>query len=246
MHFITFPVSSTNIFPLVNSRNGGQDLSEFNMRSVDSVITDPNVKYFIGPSYTHAMEDFEVSLLSGMDAPTYDKTQTYSIGDYVTYNDITYVCIYPVENPGPFDSNKWNKIAISSSILQVSSGKAVVNGHYFESLAPVTIDLTLANAQLKQASQAALSGELSIGLRTYYSTETTMAGSMLVENEDNMYLGVQLIVLPRDQFITPSDSPTDRNQVTADLKLADFVYVGGRSEERRVGKECRSRWSPSH
>ena len=27
----------------------------------------------------------------------------------------------------------------------------------------------------------------------------------------------------------------------------DFpFFVGGRSEERRVGKECRSRWSPYH
>ena len=25
-----------------------------------------------------------------------------------------------------------------------------------------------------------------------------------------------------------------------------YRYVGGRSEERRVGKECRSRWSPYH
>ena len=24
------------------------------------------------------------------------------------------------------------------------------------------------------------------------------------------------------------------------------IYMGGRSEERRVGKECRSRWSPYH
>ena len=27
---------------------------------------------------------------------------------------------------------------------------------------------------------------------------------------------------------------------------ADLLDVGGRSEERRVGKECRSRWSPYH
>ena len=27
---------------------------------------------------------------------------------------------------------------------------------------------------------------------------------------------------------------------------ADFASVGDRSEERRVGKECRSRWSPYH
>ena len=28
--------------------------------------------------------------------------------------------------------------------------------------------------------------------------------------------------------------------------LAKYVGWGGRSEERRVGKECRSRWSPYH
>ena len=26
----------------------------------------------------------------------------------------------------------------------------------------------------------------------------------------------------------------------------EFIYATGRSEERRVGKECRSRWSPYH
>ena len=31
------------------------------------------------------------------------------------------------------------------------------------------------------------------------------------------------------------------------LRYSDFVEaVEGRSEERRVGKECRSRWSPYH
>ena len=29
-------------------------------------------------------------------------------------------------------------------------------------------------------------------------------------------------------------------------QLAIGLTVGGRSEERRVGKECRSRWSPYH
>src|SRR2546422_8413822 len=29
-------------------------------------------------------------------------------------------------------------------------------------------------------------------------------------------------------------------------KVLSFLLVGGRSEERRVGKECRSRWSPYH
>ena len=28
--------------------------------------------------------------------------------------------------------------------------------------------------------------------------------------------------------------------------MADYIINVGRSEERRVGKECRSRWSPYH
>src|SRR2546430_2966725 len=32
----------------------------------------------------------------------------------------------------------------------------------------------------------------------------------------------------------------------ASLNLMKFVGKEGRSEERRVGKECRSRWSPYH
>ena len=36
-----------------------------------------------------------------------------------------------------------------------------------------------------------------------------------------------------------SDEEIDRGRVMLDLELA-------RSEERRVGKECRSRWSPYH
>ena len=31
-----------------------------------------------------------------------------------------------------------------------------------------------------------------------------------------------------------------------DLPIEDEVYDEVRSEERRVGKECRSRWSPYH
>ena len=31
-----------------------------------------------------------------------------------------------------------------------------------------------------------------------------------------------------------------------ELKEHDIVLVNARSEERRVGKECRSRWSPYH
>ena len=45
-------------------------------------------------------------------------------------------------------------------------------------------------------------------------------------------------------------NPDDLNALEAALKLKDAtgceVVVVTRSEERRVGKECRSRWSPYH
>ena len=34
--------------------------------------------------------------------------------------------------------------------------------------------------------------------------------------------------------------------VNFSVEDGEFVAVVGRSEERRVGKECRSRWSPYH
>ena len=36
------------------------------------------------------------------------------------------------------------------------------------------------------------------------------------------------------------------NQAVAAARLGGFVTFVTRSEERRVGKECRSRWSPYH
>ena len=30
------------------------------------------------------------------------------------------------------------------------------------------------------------------------------------------------------------------------IKNFEDMFIAGRSEERRVGKECRSRWSPYH
>ena len=89
------------------------------------------------------------------------------------------------------------------------------------------IDLALANAQLAKLSQEPLLGELVVGIKSYYSTESTMSGSMLVENEDDTYTGVQLVIEKKENFKTPKDSPVDRSQVTADLKLADFIYING-------------------
>ena len=184
MNFITFSSDATNIFPLANSTAGGQLVTEFNLKSRESVVTDPNVDYLIGPSFVHGEKDFEVSIL---------------------------------EDSGG--------AIVNSYTLSIAEGRGVVNGHYVETLAPMTIDLVEANAELAAQSKAILKGKLAIGIRTFFSTDQTVAGSMLIENDEDMFLGMQLVVLPEEELITPSESPKDKSKVTADIRLATFTFL---------------------
>lgn len=198
-HFIKFPVASTNIFPLVNSKQGGQLATEFNLKSREMVATNPEIKYAQGPSFIHSLDDFKVTASSS-----------------------------------------------STAILEIAPGRAVINGHYFESLTTVTIDMIEANTVLQQNAQSPLFGNLSIGFRSYFSTVSTMAGSMSVENSEDMYIGIQLVIAKTTDFITPTDSPTDRDAVVADLKLADFTYINGSISAASIAQnENATRYIPS-
>ena len=190
MNVIIYPNQSANIFPCVNSTAGGQLLSEFNIRSRETVGTPSDISYIVGPSYTHSDDDFKVTLLTdGSGTP------------------------------------------ISSTTLQISSGRALINGHYMESLTPVTVDITELNMMLNQDGQELLKGKLCIGLRAMYSTTQTMNGTLLPEDSSSgMYKGIQVVILPKygdNKFTTPLDSPTDETLVNAHLKLAEFDYTNG-------------------
>src|SRR2546430_9390271 len=56
--------------------------------------------------------------------------------------------------------------------------------------------------------------------------------------------GVQTCALPISSC--PSDYPVCQAGFCAEGSGASTADVSVRSEERRVGKECRSRWSPYH
>lgn len=246
MHFITFPVASTNIFPLSNSTKGGQLVTEYNLKSREMVATNPAIKYAVGPSFIHSSDDFKVKLLEDTDVPDYDATKTYDKGDYCRYNNTTYICVVQITDPEPFDSEHWSETSISNSIIQVDPGRAVINGHFVESLAPMIVDMQLANIELKQNSQEQLYGNLSIGIKSYFSTSNTMSGAMLIENTDNMYVGVQLVVTKTADFKTPDDCPTNQDEVTADIKLADFTYINGTiSKSSIVPNADATRYIPS-
>lgn len=189
MNFKRFSVGTTNIFPLANSTAGGQLLTEYNLRSRESVDTDPTVKYMIGKSYVHSEDDFYVRLQT-------DETNT----------------------------------TISNSTLEILPGRGIINGYFVESLAPMLVDLSDANASRPDGA-APLKGNLSIGLRIMFSTLDTMSGTMLVENDENVYEGVQIVILPKSEFILPNsndDARTDESVVTAHIHLADFIYINGR------------------
>lgn len=193
MYFTTFSVASTNIFPLSNSKYGGQLATEYYLRAREMVATPAVIEYEVGPSFVHSASDFEV------------KIQQDSTG-----------------------------AIISPATLEIAPGRAVVNGHYVQTFTPMIVDMLEANATAKANSMSPLKGELEIGIRAFYSTEPTMAGSMLVDNEYEMYMGVQLVILPKvpvndgdETMITPMDSPTDRSKVNAHIKLASFTFLNG-------------------
>ena len=62
--------------------------------------------------------------------------------------------------------------------------------------------------------------------------------------------GNGILVIKRNNISLLCSLQTEAN-ITFDKKKSNINWIGGkdwrnRSEERRVGKECRSRWSPYH
>src|SRR5215813_15114889 len=70
----------------------------------------------------------------------------------------------------------------------------------------------------------------------------TIAGRLISMTAERKIKVWAMIETPRAIINAASIAATARDQET---RLAGFV-MGTRSEERRVGKECRSRWSPYH
>lgn len=201
MNFTRFPANTTNIFPIANSKTGGQLLTEFNLRSRESVLTNESVKYMIGPSYCHSENDFIVRL------------QEDELG-----------------------------VAVSSTTLEITDGRALVNGHYVESLVNVTVDLAEANRQLKASGRGELKGRLGIGLRAMYSTEQTLSASMRIENNQNLMTGIQIVILPIGRiasgyFVLPEQTPDSDELVTCHLKLAEFYYLNGQIKSIKQNKD---------
>ena len=82
-------------------------------------------------------------------------------------------------------------------------------------------------------------------------TGLVFASTMLAQQP--VFEAQQVITTAADNaysvFATDLDGDGDQDVLSAsavDNTIAWYENLGGRSEERRVGKECRSRWSPYH
>lgn len=197
MNFKTFAVGATNVFPASNTHNGGQLLTEFNLRSRESVETHQSIKYVVGPSFVHSADDFNV---------------TYETDELGVKSSTTRFVIHP--------------------------GRGVINGHYVQTLAPMTIDISEANAfindynasvQTGESKLSVLRGQLCVGIRMMYSSEASMAGSILPEDGQDIYEGIQVVVLPKSEFRLPTDVPGSNQQslVNAHIKLAELSFKNG-------------------
>src|SRR6266436_8644489 len=58
--------------------------------------------------------------------------------------------------------------------------------------------------------------------------------------------GEQLDVVPHHLDVASAESCARLSQLGVDVLVNNAAVMAERSEERRVGKECRSRWSPTH
>ena len=186
MNFNVFNANSTNLWPVANDTKNGQLMTEWNLKSRETVGTNETIQYMCGPSYVHSERDFEVGVLT--------------------------------DGAG--------QIA-SSSTLQIAEGWGIVDGVFIQSLVPVTVDLLEINAQAQLEGLPPIKGRLSVGLRAMYATESTVAGTLRTYDSNEIYEGIQLVILPQDEFKLPIDVPTQQDQVTAHLKLADFNFVNG-------------------
>jgi hypothetical protein len=129
-------------------------------------------------------------------------------------------------------------LVVEPAVLEILPGRALVAGHFVENLAPMIVDLRAANLQQKQnpgVHGPELKGDLVIGLRAMYATELTLSGTILPENKDEMFQGIQVVILPRagglrttGTFNLPHQVPKDANLVTAHLELASFSFSNGR------------------
>ena len=83
-------------------------------------------------------------------------------------------------------------------------------------------------------------------LRPYTQEEIVSRDYILQQKPDGIINIVDATNIERNLYLTMQLMELEIPMVLALNMMDEVTGNGGRSEERRVGKECRSRWSPYH
>lgn len=157
--------------------------------------------------------------------------ETVGVGPSDAEHAIQYFCGPSfVHSQHDFDLQSYSN---GSGIFRIAPGRALVNGHYIEVLDDdgIIVDLLSLINQLRQSGRTEeankLKGRLGVGLKAVYNTTQTMMSSILVEETTGLFYGIQLVILPYNEIVLPTDSPTDESAVTAHILLGDLYFNSG-------------------
>ena len=109
------------------------------------------------------------------------------------------------------------------------------------------VDLTIKNKGNEEAKYVSVSTDFNPDSMKYQKNTTYInnytTGNFKIEPSHHVNDNTGLQTISGSNLINRNCSLTTVHNI---LKNSDFFLCLCRSEERRVGKECRSRWSPYH
>jgi len=212
-----FPSMLTNMFPVANDTNGGQLVTEWNIKQLESVMGDTQIRWAHYPSYTATEQDFVISAVGA--------TEPYSlfIGKTGGLSNRAIIDGHFLEVLGRIRIN-----LLSSSGVGVTADTPLASGQYEIGLVAVySGDSTLTSQPPGRDSQlvGAIDGTTKLfGQSGIFGGVAVVIGSVSGEN----------------RLLTPSDCPltTQRDLVNCHLKLGRFTWqseiMGGSAGGRVV------------
>lgn len=200
-----FPSMLTNMFPVANDTNGGQLVSEWNLKQTDSVMGNPRIQWASYPSYAQTSSDFALAEVGGTEPAS------LFIGKVSGLSNRAIIDGHFLEVLGRQRINLLSKTGIDSAI----DADILESGTYEIGLVAVySGDSTLASQPPGRETQIA----------------GTVDGTTKLFGQSGMFGGVAVVIgkVGDDdkRLRTPADcwKTTDRDRVNCHLKLGSFVW----------------------
>ena len=199
---------------------------------------------------------------------TYDKTEVLH-GISLDVEDGEFVVFV-----GPSGCGKSTTLRLIAGLEDVSGGEILIGGNVVNNLEPKERDIAMVFQNYAIYPHMTVRKNIGFGLRTWKMSKANkearideVAGILgmtgLVSRKPSQLSGGQRQrvaigrAMVRDPAVFLFDEPLSnldaqlRTQMRLEIKklhqrVGNTIIFVTRSEERRVGKECRSRWSPYH